>query len=116
MSGRGRYATTFHVEEFWKGSPGRSVIIHGLTAGTDCLGGGEYEIGKEYLVYASESRSADVRLGDDLWYSWKDVLAEGTPVLMPTACAPSGEVGRAGVRVALRELRRGRTPNVEKRR
>jgi hypothetical protein len=38
MRGRNRYAITFRVDEYWKGSPGRTLVIFGLDPGTDCLG------------------------------------------------------------------------------
>jgi hypothetical protein len=109
MRGRGRYAITFRVEEYWKGTPGRTVVIHGLDPGTDCLGDGGYQVGKGYLVFAYEQRSRDVRLDDFLWYGWKDVLPEGTAMLIPdTACKPGGEVAK--VRSTLDELGTGRVP------
>ena len=76
---------------------------------TDCLGDGGYQVSKEYLVYAREGRATDVLLGDYFWYGWKDILPEGSVLLMPdTACKPGGEVAKA--RAALVELGRGRVP------
>jgi hypothetical protein len=109
MRGRNRYAITFRVDEYWKGSPGRTLVIYGLDPGTDCLGDGGYQVGKEYLVYASEQRAKDVLMGDYFWYGWKDILAEGSVMLVPdTACKPGGEATKA--RVALDELGPGRVP------
>jgi hypothetical protein len=55
MKRRDRYAVTFRVDEFWKGSVGRNVIVHVVDSGTDCLSDGGYEVGKNYLVYANRS-------------------------------------------------------------
>lgn len=59
MKGPGRYAITFRVEEYWKGSPGRTLTLYGLDGGTDCLGDGDYQIGRNYLVYAVEQEVKD---------------------------------------------------------
>jgi hypothetical protein len=106
---RGRYAITFRVDEYWKGSPGRTVIIYGLDGGTDCLGDGGYEIGKNYLAYASEQDVNDVVIDGFFWYGWTDVLPESTTMLVPvTACMPGGET--SAVRRAIRQLGKGRIP------
>jgi hypothetical protein len=67
MKGRRRYAVTFRVHEYWKGTLGRSVTIYDLDPGTDCLGAG-YQTGQEYLVYAGESPAKDYRLDEFFWY------------------------------------------------
>jgi hypothetical protein len=109
MQGRNRYAITFRVDEYWKGSPGRRVVIYGLDPGPDCLGDGGYQVGKAYLVFAREQGVKDVRLGDYLWYGWKDVLPEGSAILVAdTACKPGGEV--ATVRSAIDQLGPGHVP------
>ncbi len=109
MKGRGRYAVTFRVDEYWKGSPGSSVILYGVDAGTDCLGDGGFEVGKNYLVYAAEMPARDVFMGDVFWYGWTDVLPVGTQMLVPqTACMPGGETSK--VQKALGELGKGRSP------
>jgi hypothetical protein len=108
MKGRGRYAITFRVEEYWKGPPRRTVILYGVDSGTDCLGDGGYEVGKNYLVYAAEDHAKDVILDEFFWYGWTDVLPEGTKMLLPTACTPGGETSK--VRKALGELGNGRIP------
>jgi hypothetical protein len=109
MRGRNRYAITFRVGEYWKGSPVRTLVIYGLDPGTDCLGDGGYQVGKEYLVYAREARAKDVLMGDYFWFGWKDILPEGSVMFVPdTACKPGGEAAKA--RVALDELGRGRVP------
>ena len=89
--------------------PLRVSAIYGLDPGTDCLGDGGYQVGKEYLVYASEQRSKDFLMGDYFWYGWKDILPEGSVMLVPdTACKPGGEAAKA--RVALDQLGPGRVP------
>jgi len=109
MRGRNRYAITFRVDEYWKGSPVRTLLIYGLDPGTDCLGDGGYQVGKEYLVFAFEQRAKDVPLNDYLWYDWKDILPEGSAMLVPdTARKPGGEVRKA--HAALQELGPGRVP------
>jgi hypothetical protein len=108
MKGRRRYAITFRVNEYWKGVPGRNVILYGMDDGTDCLGGSFYEIGKNYLVYSSEVAVKDVIVGELFWYGWTDVLPEGGRMLVPAACTPGGETST--VRRALLELGQGRIP------
>jgi len=109
MKGRGRYAITFRVDEYWKGAPGRSVTLYAIDEGTDCLGGSEYEIGKSYLVYASEQDAKDVILpGENFWYGWTDILQEGTKMLVPTACTPGGKT--SDVQKAIRQIGKGRIP------
>jgi hypothetical protein len=109
MKGRDRYAISFQVEEYWKGSPGRKVTLYGLDGGTDCLGDGGYEIGKSYLVYASEQAAEDVQLEGTFWYGWTDVLPPGSKMLVPqTACMPGGE--SSSMRNAIRQLGKGRVP------
>lgn len=106
MKGRGRYAITFRVDESWKGAPGRRLTLYGVDDGTDCLGGGGYELGKNYLVYAPEQDVQDVTvdgsLNGSLWYGWTDILPKGTKMLLAeTGCMPGGE--SSAVRKALRE-------------
>ena len=110
MRRRGRYAITFRVNEYWKGSPGRTVILYGLDSGTDCLGDGGYEVGKNYLVYAAEVDSKDIVMENGyFWYGWTDVLPEGTKMLRPATCVPGGETpaDRKGLH---RDLGKGRIP------
>ena len=110
MSGRGRYAITFRVDEFWKGSVGRNVNVYVVDSGTDCLGDGSYEAGKNYLVYADEVDVRDVFLdGKFFWYGWTDVLPKGTKMLVPEiGCSPGGET--SSVKKAIRELGKARMP------
>lgn len=108
MKGRRRYAIKFRVSEYWKGPRQPTVVVYGLDDGTDCLGGSRYEIGKDYLVFASEQPSRDVFLGSTtFWYGWTDVQPKGTPMLMDTACAPNGETSKIFVRDALHRLGKG---------
>ncbi len=109
MKGRGRYAITFRVDEYWKGSPGQTIIIYGLDSGPDCMGDGGYKVGKNYLVYAYEQDVKDVIMGKIFWYGWTDVLPEGTKMLVPnTACMPGGE--SSAVRKAIQQLGKGCIP------
>jgi hypothetical protein len=109
MRGRGRYEITFRVDEFWKGSVGRNVIVYVVDSGTDCLGDGDYEVGKNYLVYADELDVGDVLLEGRFWYGWTDVLPKGSKMLMPeTVCTLGGET--SAVRKAIRELGKARMP------
>jgi hypothetical protein len=105
MMGRGRYAITFQVDQFWKGSPGRSITIYGVDGGTDCLGGGGYEVGRNYLVYVSEVEVSDVGLEEHFLYGWTDLLPKGSKMLAPSPCVPHDEE-----RKALRTLGKGRAP------
>jgi hypothetical protein len=116
MRGRGRHAITFHVDEYWKGNPGRTVIIYGVDDGTDCLGDGGYVVGKNYLVYAVQQEVQDFTIDgtrdSPLWYGWTDVLPKGTKMLVPpTACMLGGETST--VRKAIRQLGKGRQPAKE---
>ncbi len=96
MKGRGRYAI-FHVDEHWKGIPGRTVILYGVDDGTDCLGDGGYEVGKNYLVYASEPDVAD-GFAEGSCYGWTDLLPKRSKILVPqTACMPRGNICGAEV-------------------
>lgn len=85
-------------------------MVHVVDSGTDCLGDGGYEVGKNYLVYAKELDAADVILeGGFFWYGWTDVLPKGTKMLMPeTGCTLGGET--SSVRKAIRELGKARMP------
>ena len=107
---RNGYAITFRVDEYWKGSPGRTLVIYGVDPGTDCQGGGEYQVGKSYLVFAVAHAATDVLSGNDFWYGWKDMLPEGSVMLVPdTACKPGGEIPK--VKASLDQLGPGRAPS-----
>ena len=112
MPRRGRYAITFRVGEYWKGSRQATIVVYGLDDGSDCLGGSGFEVRKDYLIFASEQPSQDVFLpgGTTLWYGWTDVVAKGTPMFVPTACAPSGETSKIFVMNALSRLGKGSPP------
>jgi hypothetical protein len=108
---RGRYAITFSIDEYWKGFRQRAIVLYGLDDGTDCMGGSYLEVGKNYLVFASEHPAQDNYLdGTKLWYGWTDVLPKGTPMLMLTPCAPSGETSKIFVKDAVKRLGKGSPP------
>ena len=109
MRRRNRYSITFQVSEYWKGSPGRTLVMYGVDPGADCLGDGGYQVGKVYLVFAAEQKVEDVLRDGRLWYGWKDILPEASAMLIPdTACKPGGEVTK--VLDVLHELGPGRVP------
>jgi hypothetical protein len=115
MRGRGRYSIVFRVNEYWKGSSERTVLLYDVDPSSDCLGFG-YQVGKEYLVYAREQKVDDIFVGDALWVGWKDILPEGSDMLVDIACTPTGEISTVFVRAALAELGRGRKyPKVRQR-
>ena len=113
MKGRGRYAITFLVGEDWKGSQQRTIVIYGLDEKYDCIAGSSYEVGKNFLVFASEQQSQDVPVyGINWWFT--DVLPKGTPMLVPSPCTPSGETSKVFVRNALNQLGKGSPPTEDK--
>lgn len=115
MFGRGRYAITFRIDESWKGPRRRTITIYALEDGADCIGGSNYQVGTHYLVFASERTSQDVSLdGAKIWYGWTDVLPEGTPMLVPAPCAPSGEISQNFVKDTLKRLGKGSPPLEDK--
>jgi hypothetical protein len=104
---------TLQVIEYWAGNPGKEVTMYDLDPGTDYLGFG-FQVGREYLVFASQGLSKDHRLGSDFWYGWTDVLPLGTPIWEPlNGCSPGGEVSGAEVKKQLRQLGRGKTISVD---
>ena len=113
MPRRGRYAITFRVDEYWKGPRQLTIVIYGLDDGTDCLGGSSYEVGQNYLVFASQEPSKDVFLGSYFWYGWTDIVSKGSPVLMDTAGAPSGKVSEPFVKDAIKRLGKESHPATE---
>ncbi len=80
MRGRERYTATFSVSEYWKGSPGRSLVLHLVEPKPDCIGA-RFELGTEYVVFAVAQQAKDYRLGDDFWYGWLDILPKDTDIL-----------------------------------
>jgi hypothetical protein len=74
--------------------------------------GAGFQVGKEYLIFASEEGARDYRPDADFfWFGWTDVLAPGTPMLQPrTGCMPGGDLLASTVRLQLRRLGRGRIP------
>gem|GEM_PF-5690281 len=105
MGDRDRYVTTFRISEYWKGTPPQEVKVYSAKIGS-CF---EYEFrpGREYLVYAEQVASKDVRPDPDFfWYGWTDLIPKGRKMLVPDgACGPGGEVSQ--VRANVRALGRG---------
>jgi hypothetical protein len=91
MRGRGRYAITFRVDRYWQGPSSATLVLYTMDGGTDCLGGGELIVGRDYLMYATSGESRDVFLEDRLWFGWTDILPKGSQMLVPEVCAESGE-------------------------
>jgi len=87
MGGRQRYAVTFLVEEYWRGTPAQTITLYDLDPGTDCMGAG-FQSGRTYLVFAAEEIAKDYQPDPDFfWCGWTDVLPAGTPMFRPlTAC------------------------------
>ncbi len=111
MHGRARYRLTMQVLEQWRGELQDTVTLYDMDPGTDCMGTG-LQVGREYLVYASDSRSADTRIEDKFWFGWIDVVPEGTPMLRPDgACLPGGLVSDPRVQKALKQIGKGRVPS-----
>jgi hypothetical protein len=107
MRGRGRYAVTMRVEEYWKGNRGATVKLYVLAPTMDCMGW-ELEPGKTYLIFASEEGARDYRPDPDFfWYGWTDVLPAGTRMLQPIGTL-GGSVSDPLVRNRMRELGRGK--------
>ena len=106
---RGRYAVTFLVSEYWKGSSSREVTIHIADPGTDCIGA-LFDKGKEYVVFAVSQSAIDYFLEDKFWYGWRDVLPAGTRFLtVNNFCDSTAEAKRAGG--TLRALGKGNRPH-----
>ena len=106
---RQRYAVSFRVNRLWKGNQGETVTLYDLSPGTDCQGFG-FEVGKEYLVYASRGAAEDFKIDGQLFYAWTDILMPGAPMLRPMACVSGGLTSEKRVREAMSELGRGSVP------
>jgi hypothetical protein len=105
IKGRGRYETTFRVDTYWKGSQQAKIVIYGVDSGTDCLGGSGYEVGKNYLVFATDFRKNFPGIGSaTFWYVWTEILPKGEPMLMVTICTPGGDTSKDSARYALDRL------------
>jgi hypothetical protein len=110
------YAVTYRVDEYWKGSPARELVIYGISdvfAGR-CEGWGDVTVGKEYLIYAFESEVQEHNQPARAWIEYVDVVPKGTKIMTVGACTPSGEVSRSDARPALLKLGPGtrlRQPN-----
>jgi hypothetical protein len=84
-------------------------MVYHLAPGTDCLGA-RLQVGKEYLLFATEEGARDYRVdGDFLWYAWTDVLPRGMLMLQPMATL-GGDLAVPSVRSTMRELGRGKSP------
>jgi hypothetical protein len=99
------YAVTYRVDEYWKGSPAREVVIYGMADifPGRCEGWGDVSVGKEYLIYAFEREVQNDR-PDRTQIAFVDVLPKGTKIMTVGACTPSGEVSRSDVDPAVRKL------------
>jgi hypothetical protein len=107
MRGRGRFAVTMRVAEYWKGNRGATVKLYALEPGTDCMGA-ELKARNEYLVFASEEGAKDFRPDPDFfWYGWTDVLPAGTRMLQPVGIS-GGDLSDPLVRKTMRGLGRGK--------
>jgi hypothetical protein len=106
---RQRYAVTFRVNRLWKGTPNETATLYDLSPGTDCQGFG-FEVGKEYLVYASQAVAEDFKIGERLFYAWTDILTPGTQMLRPIPCTYGGLTSDKGVKNSLSGLGPGKAP------
>jgi hypothetical protein len=101
------YAVTYRVDEYWKGSPTRELVIYGMADifPGRCEGWGEVSVGKEYLIYAFEREvQNEYSQSDRTWIEYVDVIPKGTKIMTVGACTPSGEISRSDVDPALRRL------------
>jgi hypothetical protein len=101
------YVVTYRVNEYWKGSPAREVVIYGMADVFPgrCEGWGDVSVGKEYLIYAFEREVQDeYSQPDRTWIEYVDVIPKGTKIMTVGACTPSGQVSRSEVDPALRKL------------
>ncbi len=60
MKGRRRYAITFRVDEYWKGSPDRTLVLYGVDDGTDCLGMAAMQ-SERTISFTLKSRSSKMK-------------------------------------------------------
>jgi hypothetical protein len=101
------YAITYRVDQYWKGSPTRDLVIYGMADVFPgrCEGWGDVSVGKEYLIYAFEGEVQDeYNQPDRTWIEYVDVIPKGTKIMTVGACTHSGEVSRSDVDTALRKL------------
>jgi hypothetical protein len=101
------YAVTYRVDEYWKGSPARELVIYGMADvfGGRCEGWGDVSVGEEYLIYAFEGEVRDqYNPPDRTGIEYVDVILKGTKILTVGACTPSGQVSRPYVVSALSKL------------
>jgi hypothetical protein len=111
LLGRLRYATTFRIDQYWAGSPSTDVItLYDLAPGRDCLRF-EFEIGKEYLVFAIEGPAWDVRQDDaHLALGSPSLLAPDTPALQLAGCAHGRPTSDEEVQGVMSLLGAGKVP------
>jgi hypothetical protein len=101
------YAVTYRLDEYWKGSPGREVVIYGMAnvSSGRCEGWGDVSVGKEYLIYAFERNvQAEYSRSDRTWIEYTDAIPKGTKIMTVGACTPSREIAGSDVDLALRKL------------
>lgn len=100
------YAVTYRVDEYWKGSPTRELIVYGMADVFPgrCEGWGEVSVGKEYLIYAFESEVQSESSADRNWIEYADVIQKGTKIMTVGACTPSRQVSSTDDKTVLREL------------
>jgi hypothetical protein len=105
------YAVTYRVDEYWKGSPARELVIYSMADVFPgrCEGWGDVSVGKEYLIYGFEGAiENEPNPPDRTWIQYGDVIPKGTKIMTVGACTPSGEVSRSDVAPALRKLGSGK--------
>jgi hypothetical protein len=104
---RKRLCSHLSLDEYWKGSPGREVVIYGMAnvSSGRCEGWGDVSVGKEYLIYAFERNvQAEYSRSDRTWIEYVDAIPKGTKIMTLGACTPSGEIAGSDVDLALRKL------------
>lgn len=101
------YAVTYRVDEYWKGSPGRELVIYGMADVFPgrCEEWGEVSIGEEYLIYAFDGEVQDEQsYPNRTWIEYVDVIPKATKIMTVRACTYSGQVSMSYVVRALRNL------------
>jgi hypothetical protein len=107
IGNRKRYAITFRVSEYWKGHPVKTVVLYVLERRADCIGA-QFEVGKNYVVFAASQPAKDYRLGNDFWYGWLDLLSEGQRIfVVDDSCGSTASVSQASD--TIKRLGKGQT-------
>jgi hypothetical protein len=105
---RARNVVTFSVSAYWKGNSGKEIILHLLAPRPDC-NGADFEVKKEYVVFAESHIADDVRIENELWFGWLDLLPAGTQIFTARSlCSNTAEAVNA--RKTLRALGKGSKP------